>query len=115
MSFALAGFPSGTIFCHMDPERVNYHYCDDLPTQPLPAETKVLVAAAMDSVFRSCMFNCVSGQKSYKTIFRETASLGLGFSFLREIFKRFILNHPARFPSSIKEADIIPASVERPL
>ena len=75
----------------------------------------LLVIAAMDSVFRSCMFNCVSGQKSYKTIFRETASLGLGFSFLREMFKRFILNYPARFPSSIKEADIIPASVERPL
>ncbi|MEE2986834.1 MAG: NAD(P)H-binding protein [Nitrospinota bacterium] len=30
----------------MDPERVNYHYCDDLPTHPKPAETKVLVTGA---------------------------------------------------------------------
>lgn len=30
----------------MDPEKVNYHYCDDLPTQPLPEGTKVLVTGA---------------------------------------------------------------------
>ncbi|MFQ5451543.1 MAG: SDR family oxidoreductase [Nitrospinaceae bacterium] len=30
----------------MDPERVNYHYCDDLPTQPLTPNTRVLVTGA---------------------------------------------------------------------
>ncbi len=30
----------------MDPEKVNYHYCDDLPTTPLPINTKVLVTGA---------------------------------------------------------------------
>ncbi len=30
----------------MDPEKVNYHYCDDLPTQPLPPGTRVLVTGA---------------------------------------------------------------------
>ncbi len=30
----------------MDPETVNYHYCDDLPTAPLPKGTKVLVTGA---------------------------------------------------------------------
>ena len=30
----------------MDPELVNYHYCDDLPTRPLPPGTRVLVTGA---------------------------------------------------------------------
>ncbi len=30
----------------MDPEKVNYHYCDDLPTTPLPETTRVLVTGA---------------------------------------------------------------------
>lgn len=30
----------------MDPEKVNYHYCDDLPTRPMPAGTLVLVTGA---------------------------------------------------------------------
>ncbi|NIQ01807.1 MAG: NAD(P)H-binding protein, partial [Nitrospinaceae bacterium] len=30
----------------MDPEKVNYHYCDDLPTSPLPGVGTVLVSGA---------------------------------------------------------------------
>ena len=30
----------------MDPEKVNYHYCDDLPTRPLQEGTRVLVTGA---------------------------------------------------------------------
>ncbi|CCQ90900.1 conserved hypothetical protein [Nitrospina gracilis 3/211] len=30
----------------MDPEKVNYHYCDDLPTRSLPAGTLILVTGA---------------------------------------------------------------------
>jgi len=30
----------------MDPEKVNYHYCDDLSTNPLPVNTRVLVTGA---------------------------------------------------------------------
>lgn len=30
----------------MDPEKVNYHYTDDLPTRPLPPDTRILVTGA---------------------------------------------------------------------
>lgn len=30
----------------MNPEKVNYHYCDDLPTAPLPQNTRILVTGA---------------------------------------------------------------------
>ena len=30
----------------MDPEKVNYHYCDDLQTEPLPQGTRVLVTGS---------------------------------------------------------------------
>lgn len=36
----------------MDPEKVNYHYTDDLPTTPLPAGTRVLVTGANGYVGR---------------------------------------------------------------
>ncbi len=36
----------------MDPEKVNYHYCDDLPTQRLPAGTPILVTGANGYVAR---------------------------------------------------------------
>jgi uncharacterized protein YbjT (DUF2867 family) len=36
----------------MDPERVNYHYCDDLPTSPLPGVKTVLVSGASGYVAR---------------------------------------------------------------
>lgn len=46
----------------------------------------LLRIAKDDPVFMDCLFNCVSAHKTYKEIFRETASLSLGFSFLREFF-----------------------------
>lgn len=36
----------------MDPEKVNYHYCDDLATSPLPSGAKVLVTGANGYVAR---------------------------------------------------------------
>jgi uncharacterized protein YbjT (DUF2867 family) len=36
----------------MDPEKVNYHYCDDLPTKPLPDVKTVLVSGASGYVAR---------------------------------------------------------------
>ena len=36
----------------MDPEKVNYHYCDDLPTSPLPDVKTVLVSGANGYVAR---------------------------------------------------------------
>ncbi|MFQ5717148.1 MAG: SDR family oxidoreductase [Nitrospinales bacterium] len=36
----------------MDPERINYHYCDNLNTDPLPPETKILVTGANGYVAR---------------------------------------------------------------
>ena len=36
----------------MDPEKVNYHYCDDLPTKPLPGNLKVLVTGANGYIAR---------------------------------------------------------------
>lgn len=36
----------------MDPEKVNYHYCDDLTTTPLPPGTRVLVTGAGGYVAR---------------------------------------------------------------
>jgi flavin-dependent dehydrogenase len=50
----------------------------------------LLKIAEKDRVFMNCMFNCVSAHKTYKEIFHETASISLGFVFLREIVNRFI-------------------------
>ncbi len=36
----------------MDPEKVNYHYCDDLPTRPLGVNFRVLVTGANGYVGR---------------------------------------------------------------
>jgi flavin-dependent dehydrogenase len=49
----------------------------------------LLKIAERDPVFMNCMFNCVSAHKTYREIFHETASISLGFVFLRE-FIRFI-------------------------
>jgi uncharacterized protein YbjT (DUF2867 family) len=57
----------------MDPEKVNYHYCDDLPTTPLPAGTKVLVTGANgyvghrlipELIFRGYFVRCMFRRKS---------------------------------------------------
>ncbi|MBI4383824.1 MAG: NAD(P)/FAD-dependent oxidoreductase [Nitrospinae bacterium] len=50
----------------------------------------ILKIAEKDPVFMDCLFNCVSAHKTYKEIFRETASLSLGLSFAREFFNHFI-------------------------
>ena len=57
----------------MDPEKVNYHYCDDLPTSPLPAGTKVLVTGANgyvghrlipELIFRGYFVRCMFRRKT---------------------------------------------------
>lgn len=50
----------------------------------------LLKIAEKDPVFMNCMFNCVSAHKTYKEIFHDTASIPLGFVFLREIINRFL-------------------------
>ena len=51
----------------------------------------LLKIGGKDPVFMRCLFNCVSAHKTYREIFLETASISLGFVFLRELFNRFIL------------------------
>ncbi len=57
----------------MDPEKVNYHYCDDLPTSPLPDVKTVLVSGASGYVarrlvpellFRGYRVRCMLREKS---------------------------------------------------
>ena len=57
----------------MDPEKVNYHYCDDLPTSPLPGVKTVLVSGASGYVarrlapellFRGYRVRCMLREKS---------------------------------------------------
>ncbi len=57
----------------MDPEKVNYHYCDDLPTTPLPEGTKILVTGANgyvghrlipELIFRGYFVRCMFRRKS---------------------------------------------------
>jgi uncharacterized protein YbjT (DUF2867 family) len=57
----------------MDPEKVNYHYCDDLPTTPLPLGTKILVTGANgyvghrlipELIFRGYFVRCMFRRKS---------------------------------------------------
>jgi uncharacterized protein YbjT (DUF2867 family) len=61
----------------MDPEKVNYHYCDDLPTTPLPANTRVLVTGANgyvghrlipELVFRGYTVRCMFRRKTMPAI-----------------------------------------------
>lgn len=51
----------------------------------------ILRIAERDPVFMDCLFNCVSGHKLYKQIFRETISISLGLRFLQEGYNHFIL------------------------
>ncbi len=57
----------------MDPEKVNYHYCDDLPTLPLPSNTRILVTGANgyvghrlipELIFRGYFVRCMFRRKS---------------------------------------------------
>ena len=61
----------------MDPEKVNYHYCDDLPTTPLPAITRVLVTGANgyvghrlipELIFRGYIVRCMFRSKTMPSI-----------------------------------------------
>ena len=56
----------------MDPEKVNYHYCDDLPTTPLPANTKVLVTGANGYVGHRLIPELISRGYFVRSMFRRT-------------------------------------------
>jgi len=56
----------------MDPEKVNYHYCDDLPTMPLPAGTKVLVTGANGYVGHRLIPELISRGYFVRSMFRRT-------------------------------------------
>ncbi len=49
----------------MDPEKVNYPYCDDLPTAPLPENKKILVTGASGYVARRLIPELVSRGNIY--------------------------------------------------
>jgi len=51
----------------------------------------LLKIASEDPVFMACLFNCVSGHKPYKQIFRETTSVRLALRMFTELVRRFIL------------------------
>jgi len=44
----------------MDPEKINYHYCDALPTAPLPENKKILITGASGYVARRLIPELVS-------------------------------------------------------
>ena len=61
----------------MDPEKVNCHYCDDLPTQPLTGNTKVLVTGANgyiarrlipELVYRGYFVRCMVRNKHFQSL-----------------------------------------------
>jgi uncharacterized protein YbjT (DUF2867 family) len=54
----------------MDPEKVNYHYCDGLPTAPLPSNTKILVTGANGYVARRLIPELVSRGYFVRCMFR---------------------------------------------
>jgi len=56
----------------MDPEKVNYHYCDDLPTTPLSPNTKVLVTGANGYVGHRLIPELISRGYFVRSMFRRT-------------------------------------------
>lgn len=54
----------------MDPEKVNYHYCKDLSTKPLPANTRVLVTGANGYVARRLIPELVARGYFVRCMFR---------------------------------------------
>ena len=56
----------------MDPEKVNYHYFDDLSTQPLPAGTRVLVTGASGYVASRLIPELVARGYIVRCMFRNT-------------------------------------------
>ncbi len=55
----------------MNPELVNYHYCDDLPTTPLPAGTRVLVTGANGYVAHRLIPELISRGYIVRCMFRN--------------------------------------------
>ncbi len=54
----------------MDPEKVNYHYCSDLPTTPLPPNTRILVTGANGYVARRLIPELVARGYFVRCMFR---------------------------------------------
>ena len=57
----------------MDPEKVNYHYCDDLPTPPLPVNTRILVTGANGYVGHRLIPELIFRGYFVRCMFRRTA------------------------------------------
>lgn len=55
----------------MDPEKVNYHYCDGLPTLPLPSGTLILVTGANGYVARRLIPELVYRGYRVRCMFRN--------------------------------------------
>jgi uncharacterized protein YbjT (DUF2867 family) len=55
----------------MDPEKVNYHYCDDLPTCPWPEGTRVLVTGATGYVAHRLIPELVSRGYIVRCMYRN--------------------------------------------
>lgn len=55
----------------MDPEKVNYHYCDDLPTTPLPTNARVLVTGANGYVGRRLIPELISRGYTVRCMLRR--------------------------------------------
>ncbi len=58
----------------MDPEKVNYHYCDDLSTAPWPKETRVLVTGAGGYVAHRLIPELVSRGYIVRCMYRNKSS-----------------------------------------
>ena len=57
----------------MDPEKVNYHYCDDLTTSPWPEGTRVLVTGAAGYVARRLIPELVSRGYIVRCMYRNNS------------------------------------------
>ena len=55
----------------------------------------LLAIAARDPVFMEAMFDSVSGHKPYKEILRDSISISLTISFIRQAFHRLVFAPPA--------------------
>ncbi|MBI4383825.1 MAG: SDR family oxidoreductase [Nitrospinae bacterium] len=58
----------------MDPEKVNYHYCDDLNTVPLPKKSRVLVTGANGYVAHRLIPELAARGYSVRCMFRARRS-----------------------------------------
>ncbi len=58
----------------MDPEKVNYHYCEDLPTTPLKPGTRVLVTGANGYVAHRLIPELIERGYTVRCMFRTAPS-----------------------------------------